>query len=275
MYQGIYITANDRVLDQSTALVNSIRHYDPVVPIILIPYDNVYKETATYLQKYDVSIYANLDLVEELSIAVQRIFGKRFFARPNQFRKQACWFGEFDRFLYIDTDILVFDRIIQTLNYLDQYDFVCADYQHRGGLTNVFDQKIIEDQVFPVDISQQIFNCGFWGSKKGLISKTDLLETFAECAAHPEYFDFSQKVSDQPIINYLILKRIAKRINLVHRSLQPGNWAGSPHFIQQGSVLFDPRSQQPLQYLHWAGIRIEPECPYWQIWQHYRNLSQD
>ncbi|MEM6402119.1 MAG: hypothetical protein AAF757_18120, partial [Cyanobacteria bacterium P01_D01_bin.116] len=28
-----------------------------------------------------------------------------------------------------------------------------------------------------------------------------------------------------------------------------------------------------LQYLHWAGIRIEPGCPYWEIWEHYRNLN--
>lgn len=273
MHQGIYIVANDRVLDQAIALLNSIRYYDPVVPVILIPYDNSYQKVAKHLQKYGVTVYKNLDLVEELSFAIQRIFGKRFFARPNQFRKQACWFGEFDRFLYLDTDIVVFDRITQTLDHLDEYDFVCADYQHRSGLTNVFSQRIVEDKIFSFDILQQVFNCGFWGSKKGLISQADLLETFVECAAHPEYFDFSQKASDQPIINYLILKRIVRRINLVQRSLQPGNWAGSSHFIEQDAILFDRRSQQPLQYLHWAGIRIEPGCPYWQIWQHYRNLS--
>jgi hypothetical protein len=38
-----------------------------------------------------------------------------------------------------------------------------------------------------------MFNCGFWGSKKGLVSEQDLYDTFAECAAHPNYFDFSEK----------------------------------------------------------------------------------
>ena len=36
--------------------------------------------------------------------------------------------------------------------------------------------------------------------------------------------------------------------------------------------LFDRKVNQPLQYLHWAGIRIEPGCSYWKIWKHYRYL---
>jgi len=275
MQQGIYITANDRVIDQAIALLNSIRCYDPTAPVVLIPYDDSYQQVAKSLQPYGVTLYPNLDLVARLSIAIQEMFGEQFFVRPNQFRKQACWFGDFDRFLYIDTDIVVFDRIIQTLDYLNEYDFICADYQHRSGLTNVFTRKILEDQVFEANVDQNVFNCGFWGAKKGLISEADLLATFAECAAHPDYFDFSQKTSDQPIINYLVLKRIQRRSNLVQRSPQPGNWAGSPHFIQQGAVLVDPKIQQPLRYLHWAGIRIQPGCPYWNIWQHYRYLNQE
>ena len=107
-----------------------------------------------------------------------------------------------------------------------------------------------------------------------MIFESDLDETFAECAAHPEYFDFSQKTSDQPIINYTILKRIESRFNIVRRpGLAPGSWAGSPHFqtLDDGR-LFDPKVGQLLQYLHWAGIRIEPGCPYWEIWKHYRYL---
>nr|WP_229425722.1 hypothetical protein [Lusitaniella coriacea] len=89
-----------------------------------------------------------------------------------------------------------------------------------------------------------------------------LYDTFAECAAHPEYFDFSQKTSDQPIINYMILKRIPRRFNLVRRpGGAPGSWGGSHHFQKQNGTLVDPRNgNQPLQYLHWAGIRIEPGC---------------
>ncbi|ARV61656.1 methionine synthase [Nostocales cyanobacterium HT-58-2] len=275
MTRGIYIIANDKVTDHAIALLNSIRLYDIETPIIMIPYDDNYHRIADLLiQYYGVQIYEDLDLIDRLSKKLYEIFGGKFFARPNQFRKQACWFGPFDEFLYIDTDIVVFEKIIDNLNYLSQYDFICCDYQHTTGIKNVFTQKVLEDKIFTNIEVKDIFNGGFWGSKKNLVSEENLYETFAECAAHPEYFDFSQKTSDQPIINYMLLKRIPSRFNIVRRDGKaPGNWAGSPHFKTQENRLIDPSINQFLQYLHWAGIRIEPGCPYWEIWEYYRNLN--
>jgi Mannosyltransferase putative len=274
MSRGIYITANDKVTDHAIALLNSIRTYDRETPVVLIPYDDHYHEVLNVLNtRFGVTVYPDLEFIDRLSKRLHSTFGETFFARPNQFRKQACWFGEFDEFLYIDTDIVVFEKIIDNLNHFDQYDFLACDYQHRGGIKNVFSEAIIN--VFDPGDLLDIFNGGWWASKKGLISEQDIYETFAECAAHPEYFDFSQKTSDQPIINYMILKRIEKRFNLVHLDDRvPGSWAGSTHFMREGNQLIDPASDRPLQYLHWAGIRIEPGCPYWDIWAHYRYLGE-
>jgi len=276
MTRGIYITANDRVTDHAIALLNSIRLHDPDTPIALIPYDDDYDTVAACLnERFGVTVYPDLDFIERVSTQLYAIFGDGFFARPNQFRKQACWFGPFDEFVYIDTDIVVFEAISQAMDYFATYDFICADYQHRQGLANVFTDTVRTEGVFGDLELQDIFNGGFWGSKKGLISEADLYDTFQDCAAHPEYFDFSQKTSDQPIINYMILKRIAKRFNIVRRpGGAPGNWAGSPHFEVRDRILYDPNINQPLQYLHWAGIRIEPGCPYWEIWKHYRYLHE-
>jgi len=276
MSRGIYITANDKVTDHAIALINSIRVHDLDTPIVLIPYDDNYHQVAEILkERYGVRVYEDLEFIDRLSNRLHEIFGGDFFARPNQFRKQACWFGEFDEFLYIDTDIVVFEKLIDNLNYFSQYDFLSCDYQHLGGINNVFTPKVIEDRIFTQNELKDIFNGGFWASKKGFISEQDLYDTFSECAAHPEYFDFSQKTSDQPIINYMILKRIARRFNIVRRPKSaPGNWAGSSHFLVDGDRLIDPTVDQPLQYLHWAGIRIQPGCPYWQIWEHYRYLHE-
>ncbi|MBD2663962.1 hypothetical protein B6N60_05039 [Richelia sinica FACHB-800] len=275
MNRGIYIIANDKVTDQAIALLNSIRLYDKHTPIVMIPYDDNYHSIAEILhQHYDVNVYEDLEFIKRLSQTLHDTFGGKFFARPNQFRKQACWFGPFDEFLYIDTDIVVFEKIIENLNYLQNNDFICCDYQHLGGIKNVFTQKVFEDNIFTEEEVKDIFNGGFWASKKNLISEQELYNIFTECAAHPEYFDFSEKTSDQPIINYMLLKRIPRRFNIVRRiGKAPGNWAGTPHFQTQGDFLFDPTVNQPLQYLHWAGIKIQPGCPYWQTWEHYRNLN--
>lgn len=276
MSRGIYIVANDRVTDHAIALLNSIRTYDSETPVVMLPYDDNYHAVAEILAKsHGVQVYEDLALIERLSNRLHQIFGERFFARPNQFRKQACWFGPFDEFLYIDTDIVVFEKIADNLNYLREYDFICCDYQHNGGIENVFSPTVVKEQVFSESELKEIFNCGFWGSKKGLISEEDLYSIFSECAAHPEYFDFSQKTSDQPIINYMILKKIPRRFNIVRRpGGGPGNWAGSKRFKREGYTLSDPNVNQPLQYLHWAGIRIQPGCPYWEIWEHNRYLHE-
>jgi hypothetical protein len=275
MNRGIYIIANDKVTDHAIALLNSIRLYDADTPIVMIPYDDNYHAIADTLTKhYGVQVYEDLDFIDRLSNKLHEAFGGKFFARPNQFRKQACWFGPFEEFLYIDTDIVVFEKIIDNLNYLENNDFINCDYQHLGGIANVFSPTVFSEKVFTETEIKDIFNGGFWGSKKNLISENDLYEIFTECAAHPEYFDFSQKTSDQPIINYMLLKRIPRRFNIVKRQGKaPGNWAGTLHFQTQGNLLFDSTVNQPLQYLHWAGIRIEPGCPYWEIWQYYRNLN--
>ncbi|MBD1805964.1 methionine synthase [Microcoleus sp. FACHB-SPT15] len=276
MSRGIYITANDRVIEQAIALLNSIRLHDSNIPVVLIPYDDNYQAIAKILQeRYGVQLYPDLEFIDRLSNQLHQVFGKNFFARPNQFRKQACWFGVFDEFIYIDTDIVVFEKLSNSLNHLNDHDFICCDYQHKGGIKNVFTSQVIEENVFSNYEIQDIFNGGFWGSKKNLISEKTLYDTFTECAAHPEYFDFSQKTSDQPIINYMVLKHIPRRFNIVRRpGGAPGSWAGSKHFRIQGNQLIDPNVNQPLQYLHWAGIRIEPGCPYWDIWKYYRYLNE-
>ncbi|MDP5016602.1 MAG: methionine synthase, partial [Dolichospermum sp.] len=112
----------------------------------------------------------------------------------------------------------------------------------------------------------------FWASKKGAITEEQLDTALRECATHREYFDFTEGVTDQPILNYLILKLIAKRGNLVKiPGGGPGSWGGSRNFQQQEYILYD--RGQKLKYLHWAGIKIQPGCPYWEIWEYYRNLN--
>ncbi|UCG34852.1 MAG: methionine synthase, partial [Candidatus Omnitrophota bacterium] len=249
---------------------------DADTPIIMIPYDGKYKKVLTILEKqHKVQVYENLQFIEKLSNELYEIFGKKLFARPNQFRKQACWFGPFDEFLYLDTDIIVFEKIINNLKYLAKCDFICCDYQYLNGMKFLFTTKILEESVFSEKELKDVFNTGFWGSKKGVISEQDLYKLFEECARHPEYFDFSQKVSDMPIINYLVLKCIKRRFNIVRDAGEkgPGSWAGMPHFKREGNILIDSNVNKTLKYLHWAGIKVKPGCPYWDIWKYYRSLN--
>ncbi len=275
MNRGIYIVANDRVIDNAITLLNSIRCYDQEVPVYLIPFNDDYQKVAdTLATLHKVQVFPDLEFVDEFTKRIGEIFPRDFLALPNKMRKLAVWFGPLDEFIYIDTDIVVFEKIADNLEKLAEVDFFCCDYHHANDkLRNIFSQEVKEQQIFTDKQLEDVFNSGFWASRKKAITEQQMDETLRECAMHREYFDFSEGVTDQPILNYLVLKLIPKCGNLVKiPGGGPGSWAGSRNFQQQDYALYD-RGQR-LKYLHWAGTRIKPGCPYWELWSHYRYLHE-
>ena len=274
--KGIYIVANDKVMDNAIALLNSIRIYEPEIPIFLIPFDNNYQQVASILNdKHGVKLFPNLDFVEHFTNKIAQIFDRDFLALPNKMRKLVQWFGPLNQFLYIDTDIIVFTKMSEILNYLDDYEFLNCDYHFKGRkLQDVFSSEIIKQNIFSESDLQDVFNSGFWGSRTGIFSESELYDLLTECSQHREYFDFSQKTTDQPILNYIVLKTTTKRLNLVKLdSREPGSWAGSAHFTEKEHILYD--DDRPLKYLHWAGVPMKQGSPYRELWEYYRYLGEE
>jgi lipopolysaccharide biosynthesis glycosyltransferase len=275
MSKGIYIVANDKVIENAIALLNSIRLYDKEVTIYLIPFNaNHQKVAKTLARLHNVKIFPDLELIEKFTQRIGEIFDRDFLALPNKMRKLVVWFGPLDEFIYIDTDIVVFEKIADNLEKLAEVDFFCCDYHHaKDKLRNIFSTLVKEQEIFTETQLEDVFNSGFWGSRKGIFTQEQMEVTLSECAKHREYFDFTEGVTDQPILNYLVLKLIAKRGNLVKiPGGGPGSWGGSPNFQQQDYILYDKGKR--LKYLHWAGIKMKLGSPYWQLWQHYRYLHQ-
>ncbi|MEL7141843.1 MAG: Npun_R2821/Npun_R2822 family protein [Cyanobacteria bacterium J06643_4] len=270
--RGVYIVANDKVKENAIALMSSLRQFDPDIPVYLIPFNDEHQAVATQLAElYDVHCFPDLGFLDELTQKIGDIFPRDFLALPNKMRKLAAWFGPLDEFLYIDTDILFFTPVTETLAYLDKADFIWCDYHYKRGLEDVFTDVVLEQNIFSPEALEDVFNSGLWGSKKSALSLDRLYEILAECAAHREYFDFSNGTTDQPIMNYLVLSAIPKRLNIAkHNPAEAGSWGGSSHFEQRGDRLFD--GEVPLRYLHWAGTPMRTGGPYRSLWEHYRYL---
>lgn len=271
--RGVYIVANDKVQENAIALMASLRLYDPTVPVYLIPFNDDYHTVAKRLGAlYQVKVFPDMPLLESLTQKIGEIFPRDFLALPNKMRKLAAWFGPLNEFLYIDTDILFFTPVTETLSYLDQSDFIWCDYHYKRGLEDVFSNVVPEQNIFAPETLNDVFNSGLWGSRKSALSLEKLYEVLAECAAHREYFDFSSGTTDQPIMNYLVMSAIPKRLNIVKVNPgEPGSWGGSTHFEQRGHVLFD--GERPLRYLHWAGTPMRSGGPYRDLWEYYRYLD--
>jgi hypothetical protein len=275
MNRGIYIVANDKVMENAIAMLNSVRYYDPVVPIFLIPFDEQYKQVASILKKkHNVEVFPDLDFIDIFTKKVGEIFARDYLATPNKMRKFVQWFGPLDEFLYIDTDIIVFEKIAEVLNYLSDCEFICCDYHYKKRkLADVFSPLVREQKIFSDRELEDVFNSGFWASKKGIFTLSELYDLLKECAQHREYFDFTYKTTDQPILNYIILKTTHKRLNLVKLSdKEAGSWAGTPNFVERDRILYDGENR--LRYLHWAGMPMVSGGVYRELWEYYRYLGE-
>lgn len=271
--RGVYIVANDKVKENAIALMSSLRLQDPDIPVYLIPFNDDYQSVASQLADlYDVKLFPDLEFLSALTEKIGAIFPRDFLALPNKMRKLAAWFGPLDEFLYIDTDILFFTPATDTLNYLTRADFIWCDYHYKRGLEDVFSDVVVQQKLFTAEALGDVFNSGLWGSRKSALSLEKLYDVLSDCAAHREYFDFSSGTTDQPIMNYLVLSAIPKRLNIAKANVaEPGSWGGSTHFVQKGDVLFD--GDRPLRYLHWAGTPMCSGGPYRELWEHYRYLN--
>ncbi|MEL6381064.1 MAG: Npun_R2821/Npun_R2822 family protein [Cyanobacteria bacterium J06626_18] len=271
MSRGVYIVANDRVFDQAIALLSSLRLHDPDIPVVMIPFNEEHHKVWEVLDSsFNVQMFPDLAFLEQMTQDIADIFPRDFLKLPNKMRKLAVWFGPLDEFVYIDTDILWFEPIMKTLDYLQQADFICCDFHHKGrGLSDVFAPLVREQNIFTEAQLQDVFNSGFWGSRKQVFSYEEMLTRLRECAAHREYFDFSSGTTDQPIMNYLVLNEMDRRLNITKANPdEPGSWGGSPHFQEKEHLLYD--GDRGLRYLHWAGTPMRPGGPYWEVWEYYR-----
>lgn len=274
MSRGIYIVANDRVYDQAIALLSSLRLHDPDIAVFMIPFDQNYEQVWSILKEnFNVQLFPDLAFLEKLTQEIADIFPRDFLKLPNKMRKLAVWFGPLDEFVYVDTDILLFQSLQNSLDYLQEADFFACDFQQKGrGLAEVFTQTVVEQKLFTETQLQDVFNSGFWGGRKGAFSYDQMLEILQECAEHREYFDFSTGTTDQPILNFLVLRAIEQRLNITKvNPNEPGSWAGSSHFEEKKRLLYD--GDRPLRYLHWAGTPMRPGGPYYELWHYYRFLQ--
>lgn len=272
--RGVYIVANEKVGDNAIALLASLRLHDIDVPVYMIPFNDNYKPLFQKLHTlYQVQLFPDLAFLENFTQKISDIFPRDFLALPNKMRKLAAWFGPLDDFLYIDTDILFFAPVSDTLAYLDQANFICCDYHFKGRkLRDVFSQDAVDRGVFPPDVVNSVFNSGLWGSKKGTITLDQMYARLQECAENRDYFDFSGGTTDQPIMNYLVLNSIETRLNIAQvKPNEPGSWGGMKHFITRDHTLYDGETR--LRYLHWAGTPMCAGGPYRELWEHYRYLD--
>jgi len=270
MANGVYILANDVVYDQLIALISSLeRNVGIDLPICVVPYDDNTEKSRLATQRYPQVQWFDDDALlnkwetfasdiwrsHPAAIADWKARGIVGVGRMGMHRRFCCFDGPFDRFIYLDADILAMNNFDLLFNSLDNYDFVTYDFQYKD-LSHVFavDAPNLTD-VFERDrLDTEIFCAGLFASKKGLFTSSmlsDLLTSLQAGEADILYYNGP----DQSILNYMVMKSGVKAMNLARTlpaDVRTGCCVTSSHFKEQDRVLFD--KEQQLIYLHYIGV---------------------
>lgn len=301
MANGVYILANDVVFDQLLALIHSLeRNVSADLPICVVPYDDntqsAREATARYPQVQWFDDEALIAKWEDFATQIWqahpsafKVWAERGVSGVNRLgmhRRFCCFDGPFEKFIYLDADILAMDSLDLFFDSLDEYDFVTYDFQYKD-LSHVYD--VTADNltaVFSRDrLEKEIFCAGLFASKKGVFTDqmlADLLTHLRAGEANILYFNGP----DQAILNYMVMKSGIRAMNLA-RTLpfeqRTGCCVTSPHFVEQDHRLFD--GQSPLTYLHYIGVGskfFRQVCagenivfPYRDLFLYYRYLKSE
>ncbi|MGC1306310.1 MAG: Npun_R2821/Npun_R2822 family protein [Phormidesmis sp.] len=299
MANGVYILGNDVVFDQVIALINSLeQNVGADLPICIVPYDDNTQRARAATQAYpqvqwfdDIAI---LNKWENFATKIWQAHPTAFAAwaergvsgvnRMGMHRRFCCFDGPFDKFIYLDADILAMNSFDLFFDSLDDHDFVTYDFQYKD-LSHVYDVNATNlTDVFSRDrLETEIFCAGLFAAKKGAFTDKMLAELLSHLqAGDAEILYFHGP--DQAILNYMVMKSGIDAINL-SRTLPAAKRTGccvtSPHFTEQDHILYDGAEQ--LIYLHYIGVgskffqRVcngENICfPYRDLFLHYRYLK--
>ncbi|WP_242041585.1 Npun_R2821/Npun_R2822 family protein [Alkalinema sp. FACHB-956] len=267
---GICTLANDRVLDQTIALLNSIEAtMGPEFPVCIFPYDDRCDRLAEVIQaRPQVQIFrdravlaywdhwarAMWDACPQAKQRWQEITTDPYY-RFGTHRRLAAFYGPFDRFLYMDADTLLLQDVRPLFQQLTTHDWIVYDFQHRD-LSHVYNHRSSKlSQVFANDrLAREIFCSGFYAAKRDTFSETQLQELLTHLQSGESEILYCM-APDQTLLNYWVMRSNLSVYNLALElplEAQTGCCVTSDHFVYRDRQLYD--HEVPLTYLHYIGL---------------------
>jgi hypothetical protein len=298
---GICTLANDHVLDQAIALINSIEAImGSEFPVCIFPYDDrIEKLTAAIADRPNVQIFQDQSLIEyweneskkiwDTHPAVQQRWNfdpkAQNYYRLGMHRRFVAFSAPFDRFIYMDADTLLLNDVTPIFDKLDDHDWVIYDFQYKDP-QHVFDVESPQfQQVFSTEYMQsKMFCAGFYASKRNVFPQDSLDRMLSAMQAGEAGLLFCMS-PDQAIVNYWVMKAGLSVYNFaleLPEAERTGCCVTSPQFEMRDNLLYDRGNR--LTYLHYIGISSTVlskicqgenlKCPYRDIFLHYRYLRE-
>lgn len=271
--RGAYFLANDSVLDFAIAFLNSFRAHNPDLPLCLVPFDDKVDGILSLQSQYDFSIFrddAALRQCDDLSVRLHGFV-------VGHYRKLALWQGDYDEFVYVDTDTVVLTNLafvfplVQTFGFLASHSDIPSirKWTWKDSIRDV--GQLTERQVW------FSANTGFFATRKGYLSLVDAVDKLPSALALSQHMALG--CAEQPFMNYLVVTSGQPYTSLHVLRCWTGldvpleRWAGAEiGTVCNGCIVSAPTR---VLLVHWAGLGWklrEGQLPHFDLWNHYRRL---
>ena len=266
---GLYFVANDVVLEWVRAFLTSVRAWNPSIPLCMIPFDDRIDRLRELCPTHRFTIHGDQRLAD-LDVLGRRLLGGRGSLTENSYRKLACFWGPFERFVILDVDVIVCVNIDRILSGLIASG-ADVTFAHATPASSLYASPTLIEQAQRAGYDPGI-NAGAWASRRGLFS----YETLGEFADDllPRCHEVIA-AGEQGFLNWCLMKQAVRLESFATTTGLPGwLWAGDPFDLK---VLHDGRrpllsgSDGPVaNIVHWAGYDLDPGMPYRELWRRYR-----
>ncbi len=264
--EGIVCLANDGIIDGLRALCESLRVNSPGIPLTVIPFNEDLTRTRELLARSGHQLY------EDASLQAMDALGRGYWPgeqwRPHAMRKLCAFWGPYERFLFLDADIVVLSSLRP---YFDWFAGDSAQLMYfEADLNMVYSGAVREEMVSRRGAVG--FQTGVFMGRRGAVSPEALDSLMEGCAPYRHGF---VDILEQTFLNYVTDTLSLSKVN-AHEAVPEvsDGWAGMRLKRRgEGFVLADarmPRPGRPVTLIHWGGYPIGPFMPFRSTFLKYR-----
>jgi hypothetical protein len=271
--RGVFILANDVVLEYAIALFRSLRNFSPDIPARLIPYDDRLSQLTPWMERYGIELHEDADygFYDRLGDTLWDCSrsGHRMF------RKFAAFSGQFDDFLYLDVDIAVLAPVEALFDEFTRSG--CDFFTFDNDMERVYFPGKFRDDLVASGRTKG-FNAGAFMSRKGAFVNSELPGLVDQAKIHRTEF---QDVLDQTFFNFAVDIKGLHQVRLpeVNTSYADKQWGDLVPYREVDGVwrLMTPGhadcgKRQP--FIHWSGHNDDDPFPNREVFYHFRLLGE-
>lgn len=257
--KGIYFLANDAILEWVIAFLNSVRMYDPGIPLCLIPFNERVEGVLRLRRKYDFMVYDDPKRLKHLD----EIGGKFYDGTPirqfqdkevwsSAYRKLAVWDGPFEKFIFMDPDIVILESLDFLYDHLERFDFI---FGRKDNLQFVWNTRMdLSNAGLAAAQLEHTFNMGFLISRRNALDRAFMDALIPEALGLKKYF---APVPEQPLTHFFVYrsnKPFCSIYDILHGYTHE-IIREYEHLCVKGRKAFLPDGRK-LLLAHWAGSEV-------------------